>query len=51
MKWLVGMRRISIGHGVIRKIKLRFSELGQEIFFISEARQPTIARHKIIKDG
>jgi hypothetical protein len=51
MKWSIGMRRISIGHGVIRKIKLRFSELGRIFFFISEARKPTISRNQMIKHG
>jgi hypothetical protein len=50
MKWLVGLRGTSIGHGVIRKINSRFSELGRK-FLISKARQPTIARHKILKYG
>jgi hypothetical protein len=50
MKWLVGMRETPIGHGVIREINSRFSELGRNIL-ISEARQPTIARLKILKYG
>jgi hypothetical protein len=50
MKWLIGMRRISIGHGVIRNIKLRFSVFGR-IFFISEARKPIISRNQMIKHG
>jgi hypothetical protein len=28
MKWLVGLRETPIGHGVIRDINSRFSELG-----------------------
>jgi len=34
MKWLVGLRGISIRHGVIREINSRFLELGRT-FLIS----------------
>jgi hypothetical protein len=50
MKWLVGLRGIFIGHGVIRKIKSMFSELGRKILILDD-RHPTISTHKILKDG
>jgi hypothetical protein len=32
MKWLVGMKETPIGHGVIRDINSRFSELDRKAF-------------------
>jgi hypothetical protein len=50
MKFLVGLRGTSIGHGVIREIKSRFLKLGRKLLIL-DARKPTISRHKILKDG